>query len=131
MDNVFFSEDKIDKLPIEKIVKIHLFIKLIQDNKESEYSDRDLNILTLLHTIKGTKNKEEFNNFLELCYSKEFSKQGAANSIRNTLGRAKLDGFVKRKSCNNWRIDKLKLKELDSDIVFFKYLITNIDAKNK
>lgn len=128
-NKIYYKETKIDKVPLAKLAKMHLFIKLADKNIESEFSDRNLNILAELFVFGGIDSKERANEFLQHCYGLSLSKEGADNSIRNTLGLGRKFGVVKRKKCNHWQIHEDYLTKLNSDTTLFKYTLTNISAK--
>lgn len=131
MDKAFILETKIDKLDIHKITRIHLFIKMVQKDIDGEFSDKEMKILSELYVFGGTENKLDLDKFSELCFQKELSKEGSTNSIRNVLSKARKFNIINRKQSNKWVINKSYILPLDSPNVLFKYLLTNIDAKNK
>lgn len=107
------------------LVKIHLFIYLVENNKSENYTNRELEVLTHLYCGKGIEDKESMQQFFQFCYKNNYVKEGAENSIRNIFSKAKEDGILKRKKVNHWKFQKDLLSEYDSDVLVFKYLLTN------
>lgn len=116
-----------NKLRLDKIdlIKIHLFIKLISNKVNSNFSDREVDILAELYIFGGIEDKESSDKFIEHCYKMGLSKIGASNSVRNALSKGRKHKVVKRKKANYWKIDKDYLPEFDSDTIVLKYLLTN------
>ena len=116
-----------NKLKLNKIdlIKIHLFIKLISE-KISDFTEREINILAELYEFGGIEDKESSEKFIQHCYTLGLSKEGAAISIKNVLSKGRKYKILKRKKANFWKIDKDYLPEFESDILVFKYLLTNL-----
>lgn len=131
MNTAFIEENKIDKLDLSKIVRIHLLIKMIDNDIDAKFSNTEVKILSELYIFGGTENKEDVEKFSSLCFEKQLSKTLSFNSIRNVLTKARKLGIVSRRQSNKWVINKLYGTPIDSPNVLFKYSLTNIDAKNR
>lgn len=116
-------------IQVEKIdlIKIFLYITLLKRGLVDNFSDRELSIISNLYCKNGTTSKEELNLFIEDCYELGFSKPGSDNSIRNVFSKARRLGILKREKANKWRVQEGYLPKYNSDILVFKYLLTNYD----
>lgn len=112
-------------LPKEDLVKIHLYIKLTQDNKSNKFSDRELRIISRLYMNGGVNSNKEFKDFSDGCFEKNLCKSGAYNSIRNVFTKGRECGLLKRKSSNNWKLHENYILETKSDILVLKYFLSN------
>lgn len=123
LNNISLIEDTVS---IDKVnqIKVHLFIKLVENKKEDVLSDRELNILSELYVYGGIIDKDSMQNFSNICFIKQLCEKDSVQSVRNALGKARELGVVKRRKVNNWKIDDIYLPKLpiDNDLVF-KYII--------
>lgn len=123
LNNISLIEDTVS---IDKVnqIKVHLFIKLVENKKEDVLSDRELNILSELYVYGGIIDKDSMQHFSNICFTKQLCEKDSVQSVRNALGKARELGVVKRRKVNNWKIDDTYLPKLpiDNDLVF-KYII--------
>lgn len=117
--------DKNIKLKKEDLIKVYLYITLIEKGCMDCFSDRELSILALLYNINGINNDKELKYFSTLCFDKHLTKIDSVQSVRNVLSKARSKGIVKRKSSNNWRIDSSILTPNDNEFMAFRYFLTN------
>jgi len=125
MKDVSVIEDKI-VVKVEDLIKIHLFIKLVEGSVLQEFSSRELNILTHLYTYGGVTDKESICAFAEDCFNNNLCEKNSLQSVRNVLGKAREHGIVKRRKSNNWRISDSFLPKLDTEHFVFKYFLTDV-----
>lgn len=119
-----------DKVSMKKVslVKIHLFIKLVENNISAEFTDRELNILSHLYTYGGVTDKLSMELFTEHCFDNKLLEKNSVQSIRNVLGKARELGVVKRRKSNNWKISDGFLQKTDKQFTVFKYILTDYAA---
>lgn len=122
-NNISLIEDTItmDKV---SLIKIHLFIKLVENSISDILSDRELNILSFLYAYGGITDKVSMEDFSNRCFHMALSEKDSIQSVRNALGKARELGVVKRRKVNNWKLDDNYLPKLpiDNDLVF-KYIL--------
>lgn len=116
-----------DKLILSKkeLIKIHLYIKMVEKGIDKEFSHREMDILAELYCFGGTQDKINLQEFFNHCFAHGFSKEGAAHSVRNALSKGRRFKIIKRKKANFWQIDKDYLPPLSSSFLAFKYFFTN------
>lgn len=123
LNNISLIEDTIimDKV---NLIKVHLFIKLVENSISDILSDRELNILSYLYVYGGIIDKDSMEDFSNKCFVMALSEKDSIQSVRNALGKARELGVVKRRKVNNWKLDDSYLPKLpvDNDLVF-KYLL--------
>lgn len=120
-------EDKI-KFNKESLIKIHLFIKFVQNHLSGKFSDREVDILSLLYTYGGITNKQTMDDFSMKCFDNKLCDKYSVQSIRNVLGKAREFGIVKRRKSNNWKITDDYLPRIEDNILVFKYMLTNLES---
>lgn len=127
LNNISLIEDTItmDKV---NLIKVHLFIKLVENSLSDILSDRELNILSYLYVYGGITDKDSMEDFSNRCFVKGISETNSIQSVRNALGKARELGVVKRRKVNNWKLDDTYLPKLpiDNNLVFKYILQTNI-----
>ena len=125
LNNISLIEDTIimDKV---NLIKVHLFIKLVENSISDILSDRELNILSYLYVYGGITDKDSMEDFSNRCFVMALSEKDSIQSVRNALGKARELGVVKRRKVNNWKIDDTYLPKLpiDNDLVF-TYILKN------
>ena len=124
-NNISLIEDTILINKAEQ-VKVHLFIKLVENKKENELSGRELGILSELYVYGGITDKSSMEHFSTICFNIGLCETDSVQSVRNALGKARELGVVKRRKVNNWKIDDEYLPKLpiDNDLIF-KYIVKN------
>ena len=113
------------KFELFKLIKIHMYIKLTENNNESKLTDGDLDIIVNLYLFGGITDKNTMSNFSKDCFNKQLTSVNSAQSVRNSLSIGRKLGVIKRKRVNNWVITDNYLPKLDTDLYAFKYLLTN------
>lgn len=124
-NNIAVVNDSIKFDSLNQLIKIHLFIKLVENGLSDKFSDRELSILSNLYVFNGIGDKESFTGFTEDCVNRNICESNSVQSVRNVLSKSRQLNIVKRKKCNNWRIADSYLPKIDNDFIAFKYLFTN------
>ena len=111
LNNISLIEDTIiiDKV---NLIKVHLFIKLVENSISDILSDRELNILSYLYIYGGITDKDSMEDFSSKCFIMNLSEKNSIQSVRNALGKARELGVVKRRKVNNWKLDDSYLPKL-------------------
>lgn len=116
------------KVNREELIKFAFSLALLEYNidrdKKIEFSNRELDVLTLLYNRGGIDNSEGMDKFVLECFEKGFIRSNSTQSIRNIFTKARAIGFIKRRTVNNWKI--AILPNTDSQIII-KSLLTNVE----
>lgn len=108
----------------ENLLRVHLYLIMVERGIHEEFSHRELSILVQLFLFGGISSTKDFDEFTKVCFEKGLIKKLSQQSIRNVFTIARSFKLVKRPTKTNWFIPTDVIPNSDGYMVL-KYVITD------
>lgn len=121
MDSIISFSDKV-LLPTKKdVLRVHLYLKLIQHGIKP--FENDIDIMIELYTFGGYHSSQEQAQFISNCMQKKLKK--SEQSVRNTLSKYVASGVFKKPKNRVLYLDEKFIPKVECDVLMLQHLVSH------
>ena len=113
--------DKILLPSLRDVLRIHFYIKFMQN--KVEFFDSDLDIIIELYLAGGYSSTDEQNRFIRLCINKRYKK--SVQSVRNSFSRYVNSGVLKKPKNRELYVSEEYLPTIEFDKIILNHVISH------